>query len=151
MTDNVAVITDSMANLTAPMVEQYHIGIVPIMLSIQGKIYRDGIDISPTEAYEMFLQDPEKFHTSPASPEHYLTAYREASKRSKEIACVTLSSRLSTGYQMANVAKDMAKKELPGVHIEVVDSPCAGNLRERHLLCRGDPHKIFVGARSIPA
>ncbi len=37
MIDNVAIITDSIANLTAKMVEQYKIGIVPIMLLIQGK------------------------------------------------------------------------------------------------------------------
>ncbi len=122
MADSVAVITDSIANLTPKMVEQYRIGIVPIMLAIQGKLYRDGIDISPTEAYKLFLQNPEKFNTSPASPGHYLEAYHEASKRVKNIFCTTLSSKLSTGYQMACVAKEQAKNELPGIRIEIMDS-----------------------------
>lgn len=122
MIENVAVITDSIANLTPEMVAQYRIGIVPIMLAIQGKIYRDGIDITPTEAYKMFLQDPERFNTSPASPGHYLEVYREASKRVQNIFCTTLSSKLSTGYQMACVAKEQAKTELPSVRIEVMDS-----------------------------
>ncbi len=122
MTNNVAVITDSISNLPKPMVTQYAIGIVPIMLLIKDKIYRDGIDISPSEAYKLFLQDPERFNTSPAAPGHYLEAYHEASKRAKSILCITLSSKLSTGYDMACVAKKQAKTDLPETEIEVMDS-----------------------------
>ncbi|MFC2063179.1 DegV family protein [Chloroflexota bacterium] len=122
MAKTVAVVTDSIANLPKQMVEQYSIGVVPIMLLVQGKLYRDGVDMSPTEAYELFLQDPESFNTSPAAPGHYLEVYREASKQSKNILCITLSSKLSTGYEMACVAKEQAKSEIPGILIEVMDS-----------------------------
>jgi fatty acid-binding protein DegV len=77
------------------MVEKYGIGIVPIRLLVQGKIYRDLVDITPAEAYKLFLQDPESFSTSPASPGHFLEVYREISPRAKNILCVTLSSKLS--------------------------------------------------------
>jgi DegV family protein with EDD domain len=103
-------------------VEQYGIGIVPISLTIRGKVYRDWIDISPAEAYKLFLEDPETFATSPASPGSYLEAYKEASQRAKNILCITLSSRLSTGYDMARVAQEDAKRELPGISITVLDS-----------------------------
>ena len=122
MINIVAVVTDSMANLPPKMVEQYNIGIVPIILLIQGKLYRDGVDITTSDAYKMFLQDPESFKTSPASPGQHLAAYREASKRAKNILCITLSSKLSTGYDMARAAKEQAEKENPDIHIEVMDS-----------------------------
>ncbi len=122
MANRVAVVTDSIACLTRELVEQYGIGIVPIRLLVQGKVYRDLVDITPSEAYELFLLDPGNFNTSPASPGHYLEAYREASKRAKDILCVTLSSKLSTGYDMARMAKEEAKTELPDSCIEVVDS-----------------------------
>ncbi len=124
MTSNkkVAVVTDSIACLTNELVEQYGITIVPIMLLVQGKMYRDMLDITPSEAYQLFLQDPESFNTSPSSPGHYLEAYREASKQAGSILCVTLSSRLSTGYDMARVAKEQARDELPETSIEVMDS-----------------------------
>ena len=125
MAGNIAVVTDSIANLPPEMIAQYKIEIVPIMLLIRGKIYRDGVDISPTEAYQMFLKDPDQFNTSPSSPGHYLEAYREAAKRARNIFCVTLSSKLSTGYQMALVAKEEARKEFPGIRIEVMDSQSA--------------------------
>jgi len=118
----VAIVTDSIACLTRELVEQYGVGIVPIRLLIQGKVYRDLVDITPSEAYEMFMQDPESFNTSPASPGHYLEAYREASNRVNNILCITLSSKLSTGYNMARVAKEQAETELPQTSIVVLDS-----------------------------
>jgi len=118
----VAIVTDSIANLTRELVEQYGIKIVPISICFRGKVYRDWVDITPTEAYELFLQEPERFTTSPASPGRYLEAYHEASKQKKNILCITLSSKLSTGYDMACVAKEQAKTELPQVSIEVLDS-----------------------------
>jgi len=118
----VAIVTDSIACLTRELVEQYGIVIVPISICFRDRVYRDWVDITPTEAYKLFLQDPAKFTTSPASPGHYLEAYHEASNQTNNILCLTLSSKLSTGYDMACVAKEQAKAELPQASIEVVDS-----------------------------
>ncbi len=122
MADTVAIVTDSISCLPKELIDQYHIGIVPIRIVAQDKIYRDSIDITPTEAYEIFLQDPENFSTSPSSPGEYLEAYQKASKRADGILCITLSSKLSTGYNMASIAMEQAKTELPGTHIIVMDS-----------------------------
>jgi DegV family protein with EDD domain len=118
----VTIVTDSIACLTKELVEQYGIRIVPISICFRDEVYRDWLDITPTEAYELFLQDPERFTTSPASPGRYLEAYHEASKQTSDILCVTLSSMLSTGYDMACVAQEQAKTELPQTSIEVMDS-----------------------------
>lgn len=118
----VAIVTDSIACLTRELVEQYGIVIAPISICFRDKVYRDWVDITPNEAYELFLQEPERFTTSPASPGRYLEAYHEAGKQKKDILCITLSSKLSTGYDMACVAKEQAKAELPHVSIEVLDS-----------------------------
>ena len=103
---DVAIVTDSISCLTTELVSQYKIVIVPIRLLVQGKVYRDMVDMTPSQAYELFLKDPESFNTSPASPGHYLEAYRDASKWASSILCVTLSSRLSTGFDMARVAAE---------------------------------------------
>ena len=118
----VAIVTDSVSCLTRELIESYQIGIVPIRLLVQGKVYRDMVDMTPSEAYKLFLQDPESFNTSPASPGHFLEAYREASKQAENILCITISSRLSTGYNMARVAKEQAETELADISIEVLDS-----------------------------
>lgn len=118
----VGVITDSIACLTSGLVEQYGINIVPYSFSIDGRSYRDWVDITPSRAYELFLTDPESFYTSPASPADYLTAYRELGRRVRDIICITVSSRLSTAYNVAQVAGEQAREEMPGLAIEVVDS-----------------------------
>jgi DegV family protein with EDD domain len=122
LSEKTLVITDSVACLTKELIERYEIEIVPIKLLIKGKVYRDYIDISASEAYQLFQQDPESFKTSPSSPADYLEAYRQTAKRASNILCVTLSSKLSSAYEMAGVAKEQAHIELPQVAIEVVDS-----------------------------
>lgn len=91
-------------------------------IHFEGKVYRDGIDITSSEAYELLRKAPDHFSTSPGSPGEYLQVYQEVSKSAKEILCIALSSKVSTLYNMARVAKKMAEKELPGTTVEVVDS-----------------------------
>lgn len=118
----VAIVADSICCIPREMVEQYGITIAPIPITFQGKIYRDWVDISPTEAYELFLKDPDSFKTAGASPGIFLEAYRQASKRAKNILCVTLSVKLSGSYDAARQAIEEARKELPQISVEVVDS-----------------------------
>jgi DegV family protein with EDD domain len=122
MSSKVGIVTDSISCLPKELIDEYGIEIVPIRITAQGKIYRDSIDITPTEAYELLLQDPERFNTSPSSPGHYLDAYRKVSEKAKAILCITLSSKLSTGYNMASLAVKEAKNELANIPIAVMDS-----------------------------
>ena len=107
------------------MVEQYRIEIIPINFYAGGKLYKDWVDITPSEAYELFLKDPESFKTSAASPEDCLKAYRNASKLANDIVCVTVSLKLSAVYSVAQGATELAKTELPQTTIEVLDSQTA--------------------------
>jgi DegV family protein with EDD domain len=122
MTESVAVITDSIACLPKNLIEKHRIEIVPIRLTFYGETYRDSVDITPTQAYEMLLKDPERFNTSPSSPGHFLEAYRKVSQQARNIICITLSSKLSMGFDMARIAMEEAKTELPDVRIHVMDS-----------------------------
>ncbi|MFC1970553.1 DegV family protein [Chloroflexota bacterium] len=125
MGNKVAVVTDSIACLTRDLVEQYGIEIIPLNFFAGGKVYKDWVDITPSKAYELFLEDPDSFKTSAASPEDCLRAYRNASKQAKDILCVTVSAKLSAVYSVANGAKELAKTELPLTSIEVLDSETA--------------------------
>jgi DegV family protein with EDD domain len=120
--DEVSVITDSIACLPNGLVEEYGINIVPYSFSIDSRSYRDWVDITPTQAYELFLADPESFYTAPASPADYLAAYRELGQRVRDIICITVSARLSTAYNVARMAAEQVREEIPGLTIAVVDS-----------------------------
>jgi len=125
MANKVAIITDSIACLPPEVVRQYQLRILPINLYFEDKVYKDWVDIAPAEAYELFLKNPKHFATSAPSPMDCLEAYREVSKRVKNILCITVSSKLSMVYQSTRIAAEQARDELPGVTIEVLDSQTA--------------------------
>ena len=78
--------------------------------------------MTPTEAYELFLKDPENFSTSAAMPGDYIEAYREFGKQGKDILCITLSSGLSAMYDIASAAWEKISEEFPSISIEIFDS-----------------------------
>jgi len=80
------------------------------------------VDITPSEAYKLFLDDPESFKSSAASPEECLQIFRSASQKAENILCVTVSAKLSMMHHAACEAKELARNELSETHIEVMDS-----------------------------
>jgi len=103
-------------------VQDYGIRVMPINFYHGGKIYKDGVDITPSGAYKLFLESPDSFKTSAISPEECLETYRRASKQCRDILCITVSAKLSGVYNVARNAQEQAEAELLGTTIEVVDS-----------------------------
>ena len=125
MAEKVAIVTDSVACLTRELVERYGIKILPINFYFGEKVYRDWVDITPDEAYELFLKDPDSFKTSGINPGDCLEAYRQASNQTQGILCVTIAAKLSAVYNSALEAKERAQAEFPQTSIEVLDSQTA--------------------------
>ncbi|MFC2010479.1 DegV family protein [Chloroflexota bacterium] len=123
---NVAIVVDSIACLDREMVEQHGITVMPLSFYFKDKIYRDWVDVTPSEAYELFLKDPDSFKTSTVSPGIYLEASREIGKQASGILCITVSSRISACHTAAMDAREQVKAELPDVPIEIMDSKMAG-------------------------
>ncbi len=97
---------------------------VPIQLIIDGKSYRDGIDIQPAEFYAL-LRQARKTTTSSSSPEGYLEAFRRASRKAPHIFCLTEPARFSAMFNSASIAADMAGDILPDTTIDVLDGTTA--------------------------
>jgi len=118
----VAVVADSVAGLPPEALKQYDIRVVPLNIYYDGTLYKDGVNITPAEAYQLLAKEPDKFSTSPGSAGDYFEAYQEVGKKAHDVLCITLSSKLSTLYNMAHLAQEDAKKKLPKINIEVLDS-----------------------------
>jgi len=118
----VAVIVDSIACVTRELVQQYDITVIPLNFYFEDKLYRDWVDITPSEAYELFLKNPDAFKTSAVSPGVFLETFRELAGKTESILCITVSSKISTVYNSALDAKDMLLEEFPELNIEVMDS-----------------------------
>ncbi|MBM3183614.1 MAG: DegV family protein [Chloroflexi bacterium] len=125
----VAIVADSTCCLPRKLVEKYHIRIVPLEIIYEDKSYRDGVDITPTQIYQIMRKKENLPTTSTAAVGDFLEAYREAGKEAKSVLCITLTSLQSQTFQAAAAARDIAKEEIPGTTVEVFDSRAvAGSL-----------------------
>jgi DegV family protein with EDD domain len=120
----VGVVADTAASIPEDLIKEYGIVMVPLLTVTADKSYRDGIDLK--EASELFdlVNKADKFPTSSAPPPaDYLNLYRKLAQEKVEgILSITISSGLSMCFNVASQAKEMVKKELPGVRVEVFDS-----------------------------
>ena len=121
----VAIITDSVACLTKEQIDKYRIRVVPIKILFEGKVYRNGVDLAPSEAYQLLDKAPDYFSTSPSSPSDYIDIFRELSNQGQSILCITVSSKLSTVFNVSCLAKDEIKQQQPQATISVMDSMSA--------------------------
>lgn len=123
--DKVAIIADTIACLPREIIEQYGIEIIAPNIYFDGTVYRDWLDISPSEAYQLLDESPHLFTTSAPPLSDFVQTYHKLSTRAENILCIIISSKMSTFYNVASMAKDMASKELPHTTIEVLDSQTA--------------------------
>lgn len=114
----IAVITDSAANLLPEVVKKHkNLFVLPLMIIVDGKHYRDQIDISAKEVYEQL--DTSKITTSlPSIGE--LTDLMERLKKEgyTDVLAINLSSGLSGTFN----AFRLAFQEISGIQITHYDS-----------------------------
>lgn len=118
----IAVITDSAANLLPEVVKKHkNLFILPLMILVDGKQYRDQVEISAKEVYEQL--DTKKISTSlPSLGE--LTDLIERLKKEAytDILAINLSSGLSGTFN----AFRLAFQEVSGIQITHYDSKTLG-------------------------
>jgi DegV family protein with EDD domain len=111
----VAIVTDSAANLPGGLASELGIEIVPMYLKFGERVYRDGVDLAPTDFYRRLVEDEENASTSTPAPADFLQAYERTG--AEEIVCVTVAS----GMSAANHEASMAADRYPG-RVTVIDS-----------------------------
>ncbi len=121
----VAVVVDSSSCLPKKLREQWDIRIVPHELVIDGRSFRDGIDIDPSEFYRTLGNNLHVPTTSAPKPAAFLEAFQEAATNAEAVLCITLSSNFSATFESAGIASRIAQQELPHLQVSVVDSQAA--------------------------
>lgn len=118
MENKIGIICDSTSYCTNNFNKENDIYIVDLNVIVDGKSYVDGKEITNDEIFE-FIDQGMKVGTSQPSPECFLNAMNEMSKKYDEIICFTMSSKLSGTFNSANIAKDMYEGS---ANIEVIDT-----------------------------
>lgn len=122
---NVVVVTDSSACLPQTLVEEYGILTVPLRFRMDGRSYRDGVDVTADEVYRQLPTSKVLPATSAPSPSDYYAVFHSAAARVTGIVVITISSTFSGAYQSAVSATATAGETLNRVEIHVIDSRTA--------------------------
>lgn len=125
MANSVAIVTDTTACIPQEKAREYGIELVAVVLIFGDKVYRDGIDITPSQFYAMLRQADKLPTTSGSLAGPYLEAYRIASQRADNIVCITEPAKFSAMFDSARLAMETAKEALPGVTIRVLECSSA--------------------------
>lgn len=114
----VAVVTDSTADIPSELTLALKIEVVPAVITIGGRSFQDGVEISRETFYSQLESFPELPTTGAPSPYAFETTYEKAlSGGAKEVFSVHVSSKLSGMY---NAAVQGAKSF--GERVRVFDS-----------------------------
>jgi len=118
----VAVITDSGSNLSKKYIDAIsNLEMCPLMINIEGKFYRDILEISPEETYEKLKHSHVK--TSLPNLEDFVKAIDKFKKIGyTDIIVITISSGLSGTY---NGFKTIAN-DIEDINIHLFDSKTLG-------------------------
>lgn len=123
----IKIMADSTCDLSNEVLEMHDISLASLTINIEGKVYRDRVDIEPDEYYGMLEALSEHPTTGMPSPTEYLNIIKEAIEAGyREILCICMSSGTSGAYQSGVLAKDYFYEENPdsSIKIHVVDSKC---------------------------
>jgi len=100
----VVVVTDSVATVPESLVRELGIRVVPIMLNHEGRSYRDGVDLTPNEFYQLLRTSEELPTSSTPSVGDIAEVYQAAAQDSAGVVGIHVTSRLSAVYETAVLA-----------------------------------------------
>ena len=107
----VRIVTDSAADFEPWELEQKNIKAVPLSVIFGEKEYKENIDLTKEEFYELLKTEKEMPHTSQPSPQDYLDLIDEAKENGDDIIIITISSGLSGTYQSVAATKELSGYE----------------------------------------
>jgi DegV family protein with EDD domain len=117
----VAIVTDTTTDIPQEMADELGIFLAPVILNIEGKQYRDKVDISSAEFYRLLPNLDPLPTTSGVNPKDLLEAYQKALTEAESVICLTLAAELSMTFSAACSARE----ELPQADITIIDSHSA--------------------------
>lgn len=113
---SIKISADSTCDLSPELLKQYDIFIVPLSVIMDGKEYKDSIEIQPDEIFSHVAAGGELCTTSAVNVSDYIEYFTEMRKSYDAVIHIDISSEFSACYQNACTAA----QELD--HVYVVDS-----------------------------
>ncbi len=113
----VGIVTDSTNCLPPELIREYGIRVVPVGMVIEGKPYRDLVDITLDE-FKGMVNDLEKQPTTTAAnPGDFINVFTELTESTNSIVCILVSKALTATQESAYQAKRLIRAEYPKLNI----------------------------------
>lgn len=114
------IVTDSGADLWLPpeQLAELNIHVVPLIVTLEGKSYREGVDIQPEEFYRLLAETKDLPTTSQPSAGDFTDLYKQLAETDPDILSIHMSSGLSGTYNAARLGAASA----PEANITLVDT-----------------------------
>ena len=119
--NRIAIVTDSTANLPPEVAEEHNIHVLPLRIIWDGKVLRDGVDITPQEFYARLRRDGNMPTTSTLSPSELIEVFHPLAEDAEAIVAIFLAHELSGTVEAAQIVQRLA----PTLPLHVVDSRTA--------------------------
>ena len=146
MERNYVVMTDSSADLTAGLVEQLGLDVIPLSVNVGQQSfmnYPDEREISSPDFYEL-LRKGANAQTSAVNVDTFLSAMSVHLKAGKDVLYLGFSSGLSSTYGASEIAAQELREAYPDRKILTVDTLCAS--LGQGLLVYLTMQKVLAGA-----
>ncbi|WP_163103276.1 DegV family protein [Peribacillus alkalitolerans] len=113
----IAWITDSTVLLTDELKNHPDVYVVPLTVSVQNRVYEDGVDLTTDQLYEIINNEKEIPKTSQPSVGKFNELYEKLKGEYEVGIAVHISSKLS-----GTLSSSAAGAEMAGFNVETVDS-----------------------------
>ena len=120
---NYKIVTDSTCELTADLVKQLDIHILPVIVTLGDKQFLDNVDITSKQVFED-MKKGEIYKTSQIPLNTYIDVFSHYAKENIPVINVVMSSGISSSYETSVIAVNMVKEEYKDARIYTVDSKC---------------------------
>ncbi len=105
----IRILVDSSADYTAEEAKKHGLELVSINITMNGKNYLDGVELTRDEFYDLLVSSEEFPMTAQPSPQEFLDIFEDAKEKGDQLIYLSLSSGLSGTFQSATLAKSMAE------------------------------------------
>lgn len=119
MRKKIKIITDGSCDFPKEVLERVNPEVVGINVSFGEESYIGGVEIDEETFYKKMKESKDLPKTSSPSPDRFIELYK---CEEEELLVFTLTSKLSSTYSNAVLAKTMYLEEHPEKRIEVIDS-----------------------------
>ncbi len=114
----VQLITDSTCDLSAELLKEHNIDVLPLYVNFEEESFKDNVDMTTPQMYEKVKEMGIVPKTAAASPGDFETAFKKHLDEGKEIVYAGIGSKFSATLQNAMIAKQSLNSDA----IHLVDS-----------------------------